>query len=145
MLISKTCSYAIRATIYLAEFSGRKYVPIKDISAQLGISFHFLTKILQTLTARNLLVSFRGPNGGIALAKSAADISILEIIEAIDGAVLFDACLLGLETCDEKNPCRMHEYWDKERERLRELFRSTSLKKIKDGVTGAEFTDPGLS
>jgi len=144
MFLSKTCSYAIRAAIYLAEFPGQKYVPIKEISGKLGISFHFLTKILQMLTARNLLVSFRGPNGGIALAKPATDISILEIIEAVDGSTLFEACLLGLKSCDDKNPCWMHEQWSGERERLRELFKTTSIQKIKDGVTRAEFLDQDL-
>jgi Rrf2 family iron-sulfur cluster assembly transcriptional regulator len=140
MFISKTCSYAIRAAIYLAEFEGgKKYVPVKEISENLGISFHFLTKILQMLTARNLMVSFRGPNGGIALSKPASDISLQEIIEAIDGTALFEACLLSLERCDQAGPCRLHESWVKERERLKELFTSTSLQTIKDGSSRGDF------
>ena len=145
MFISKTCCYAIRAAIYLAEFDGeKKFVPVREISEKVGVSFHFLTKILQMLTARNLMVSFRGPNGGIALSKPASNISLQDIIEAIDGAALFEACLLGLAKCDEDHPCHLHEAWVNERSRLKELFRSTSLQTIRDGASRGDFLTRNL-
>ncbi len=134
MLISKTCSYAIRATLYLAVQPPGKYIPIREISDKLGISFHFLTKILQTLTARNILLSYRGPNGGITLARHASQIHLSEIIEAVDGESIFKVCVIGLEGCSDESPCPLHVQWAVEREKLRNLFKSMTLQKLVDGT-----------
>jgi Rrf2 family protein len=129
-MISKTCSHAIRASLYLASQSSVGFVPVKCIAEQLGISFHFLTKILQTLTARRILVSFRGPNGGVKLARPARSIKVREIVEAIDGADIFTACVLGLDQCSDDNPCPVHENWAVIRRRISTLFENTSLDRL---------------
>ncbi|NIM19834.1 MAG: Rrf2 family transcriptional regulator [Candidatus Latescibacteria bacterium] len=129
-MISKTCSYAIRAALYLASQPADKFVPIREISEKLGISFHFLTKILQVLTARNILLSFRGPNGGITLARPKSAISLAEIVLAIDGPAIFEECVLGLEKCDDNNPCPVHDHWKEQREECREFFDTTTLEKL---------------
>ncbi|HCT51303.1 MAG TPA: transcriptional regulator, partial [Balneola sp.] len=65
MLLSKSCVYGLRASIYLASKSDEEFNSIKEMSDKLEISFHFLTKILQQLTAESLMVSYKGPKGGI--------------------------------------------------------------------------------
>jgi Rrf2 family protein len=127
MLLSKTCSYAIRAALYIAVHKDRKFIPIRDISAELGVSFHFLTKILQILTGRNILLSFRGPNGGISLARPAKEIMLAEVVEAVDGLAIFHNCVLGLGLCNEENPCPVHEHWTDVRQNCRAFFETTSL------------------
>ena len=63
-LLTKSCVYGLRATLYVASFCGeRHFVPIREISEKLGLSFHFLTKILQKLTEAGLMESYRGPSG----------------------------------------------------------------------------------
>ena len=69
MLLSKSCVYGLRATLYLATKDRNEFTPIKRLSDKLEISFHFLTKILQQLTADGMLESFKGPNGGVRLTK----------------------------------------------------------------------------
>ncbi len=83
MLLSKTCSYGIRAAIYIAVQKDQQYVPIKEISETLKISFHFLTKILQILTKKGIIESIKGPGGGVGLRIDPSEISILDIIYAI--------------------------------------------------------------
>jgi Rrf2 family protein len=134
MLLSKTCSYAIRAALYIAVHQDRQFIPIRDISEQLGVSFHFLTKILQILTGRNILVSFRGPNGGIALARPAKDVMLAELVEAVDGLAIFNNCVLGLGLCDEENPCPVHEHWTDVRKNCQEFFKTTSLQFLVDEI-----------
>ncbi|NIV03877.1 MAG: Rrf2 family transcriptional regulator, partial [Calditrichae bacterium] len=95
-MFSQACNYGIRAALYVASLEEQKFVPIRDIAEKLDISFHFLTKILQKLTLKNIMVSYRGPNGGISLAKPAEQITLLNVIEAIDGPDLFTECILGL-------------------------------------------------
>lgn len=136
LLISKACNYGIRASLFVASRSDLQYLPIRQISDELNISFHFLTKILQMLTQRNIMSSYRGPNGGILLAKPADQISIFDIIEAIDGLKLFKECILGLPECNNAKPCPLHEKWADVREELKNTFLTSNLsdltKQIKD-------------
>ena len=88
MMFSKACVYGLRAALYVATLDKQAFVPIKTISDHLDISFHFLTKILQTLTQHHIMLSYRGPNGGIALARPAEQINAIQIVEAIDGTRL---------------------------------------------------------
>ena len=100
------------------------------MSAQMDISFHFLTKILQRMTRAGLLASTRGAKGGLALAKPAAKITLLDIVRSVEGDDLFRECILGLAGCGEKRPCPLHRYWGKERSRIEKLFRKMTLARL---------------
>lgn len=127
MLLSKSCVYGLRATIYLATKEDQKYVPIKKMSETLEISHHFLTKILQQLTAQELLDSYKGPNGGVKLTKPGSKVTLLDIVSAIDGPQLLTECVLGLPGCGHKKPCPMHEKWVETRDSVRKMLEGTSL------------------
>jgi Rrf2 family protein len=126
-ILSKSCIYGVQAAIYVASLPSNEYVSIQEIAGKLNISFHFLTKVLQILTQNGLMVSYRGPNGGIALAKPASTISLSDIIEAIDGNTIFTECLLGLPGCGHADPCPAHEQWTAMRGKLNALCKKTSL------------------
>lgn len=134
MVLSKACSYGVLATLYIARKEGEGYVSIKKISEELKISFHFLTKILQTLTENNILESFRGPRGGVRLKKRPEEVTLLDIIKSIDGGDVFTECLLGLPGCGEAKPCPMHEYWSVARGQLEENFRNKNLAQISERI-----------
>lgn len=130
-MLSASCKYGIRAAAYLAHEAGTgTYVPIHKIAKDLGISFHFLTKILQTLTQDNILISHRGPSGGVILARPAKAITVLDIMQSIDGPELFSTCILGLPRCNDKQPCALHTRWGKERERLAGMFGRLTLAQL---------------
>lgn len=118
-LLSKSCVYGIRAVLFVAGRPPGGYVSIGEIAKQLGLSFHFLTKILQRLTDHGLLVSYRGPSGGVALARPPAEISLLDIVDGIDGTEVFRSCLLGLQGCGERKPCPLHKSWARQRAEMR--------------------------
>lgn len=139
MLLSKSAEYGVRATLYLASLESKGFVSIRDISDELDISFHFLTKIFQRLTRDGILQSFRGPNGGVALARPASAITLRDIVVAIDGGDLFRSCLLGLPGCGEGNPCPLHDQWAVERARLEEMLANKRLDE-----TAYEVTQNGL-
>jgi len=130
MLLSKSCVYGLRAALFMASKKEEGYLPIREISNKLDISFHFLTKILQQLTSAGLLESFRGPNGGVRLTKDGKEISLLEIVEAIDGPDLLTECALGLPRCGEDIPCPLHEKWANTRDNIRVMLQQTSLKEM---------------
>ena len=144
LLISKTCNYGIRAALYVASKTDLQFVPIRKISADLKISFHFLTKILQVLTQKNIMASYRGPKGGVSLAKPPSSITILEIIEAIDGLNLFQGCILGLPECNNSNPCPLHEKWAFMREELKTTFQQANLSELTQRIKdfGLRISEP---
>jgi Rrf2 family protein len=149
MLLSKTCDYAIRSTLYVAMYPERAFLPIREISSELGLSFHFLTKILQTLSQAGIMTSFKGPNGGVALARPAGEIMLKEIVLAIDGDRLFCGCMIGLDHCDDDHPCPVHDQWSGLRANLEQLFSTTTMAYLADRVRheGFRLTDlplPGI-
>lgn len=132
MMLSKSCEYGLRAALYLASLDEEGYVPISTISEELDISFPFLTKIFQKLNDAGLLTSQRGPKGGVALTRTADDVTLYEIVVAIDGEDLFRECVLGLPNCGDAEPCPLHEEWADERSRIETLFRNSSLSELPD-------------
>ncbi len=130
MLFSKGCTYAIRASLLVTTKEikdGRKFIPIRELSDELDLSFHFLTKIMQVLTEAKIMESFRGPNGGVGLARPAREITLIDVIAAVDGLDLFSECALGLPGCGERTPCPLHAAWAKRREDLQRMFEKTTL------------------
>ena len=134
-IISKSSEYGLRAALYIAARPVGDYVSIGEMSREMGISFHFLTKILQKLSQGGLLKSRRGAQGGIALAKPADTISLLDIVENVDGADLFGGCILGLTGCGVNRPCPLHQHWSRERTRIETMFRKMTLKRLARDMT----------
>jgi Rrf2 family protein len=137
-MLSASCGYAIRAAIFIALESNGKSVSIRLASQRLGISFHFLTKILQVLTRDELLVSQRGRGGGVTLARPSEDITVFDLIRAVDGDSLFRSCILGLPGCDDQNSCPMHERWSTQREQLMSMARNTTLAQLAADVRSGQ-------
>jgi len=128
MLFSRSCVYGIRALIYLALDDSRPYISIKELSNNLDISFHFLTKTLQILSHNQIVISAKGTKGGVALNRLPEKINVYDIAVAIDGAAVFDECVLGLPGCADDNPCPMHAIWRVTKEELRQQLISANLK-----------------
>ena len=80
------------------------------------------------------MISYRGPAGGIALAKPASDISLIEIITALEGTDFFKGCILALPNCGDEAPCPLHEYWGKMRDELKDMFEQTSLAELGEKI-----------
>ncbi len=130
MIFSKACEYGIRASLLVASQEDDGFIPIREIGDDLGISHHFLTKVLQDLTKAGLMKSLRGPNGGVALNRSPKTIFLFEIVVAIDGHDRFEGCILGLPECGEGNPCPLHDYWGGVRDGIRGRFESITLNEL---------------
>ncbi|HFE64736.1 MAG TPA: Rrf2 family transcriptional regulator, partial [Caldithrix sp.] len=114
-------------------------------SQQLGISFHFLTKILQILTRKNILTSYRGPNGGVGFALPPENISLKDVIVAIDGTAIFEQCILGLNQCSDENPCPLHNEWKKIKTQMEQLFGNTTLASLAENMASGGFRITNLA
>ncbi|GJM45631.1 MAG: hypothetical protein DHS20C21_24730 [Gemmatimonadota bacterium] len=135
MIFSTVCEYGIRALTHLAAYGESGPVQVKDIAEAEQIPRHFLAKILNQLTYKGLVKASRGPGGGFQLLKSADEIEIGEIIEAIDGfETIRDRCVLGLDACSDKDPCPMHEQWHGVREPFLQQVSTLTLAALGDTI-----------
>jgi Rrf2 family iron-sulfur cluster assembly transcriptional regulator len=136
MYMSKACSYGVRATLYLSGQKSIDYVPVRAVAERLGASSHFLTKILQQLTAAGFVESFRGPRGGVRLAEHTRKATLYDIVVAIDGPGTFEGCVLGMEGCGDEEPCPLHEHWARVRGSIKSVFQSATLGEIGADLEG---------
>lgn len=127
MVLSKSCIYGIQATIFVAAQSGSDYVSISRIAKELNISFHFLTKVLQQVTEAGILLSYRGPKGGVTLARPSSRVTLYDLVCAIDGPAMFTECMLGLPGCGVAEPCPAHEQWTALRAKFTLIAKKTTL------------------
>jgi Rrf2 family transcriptional regulator, iron-sulfur cluster assembly transcription factor len=111
MIYSRSAEYAIRAFVYLADMSEGKYVMVKHIAEQTDIPTHFLAKILQQMARKGFLKSSKGPTGGFTMRMKPEDVSLLKIVEAMDGLNDYQRCPGGMTECSDEAPCGMHESW----------------------------------
>ena len=130
MFLSSGCEYAIQTILYLARCAEAKFISVKNIAENNNLSYYFLGKVVQKLTKKGLLISYKGPNGGVGLARKAEDIYLLQIVEAIDGLDFYNKCLIGLPKCDENHPCPIHNDWTKVREEIYAVLKEKSIKQF---------------
>jgi len=134
-MFSKACKYAINAMIYVATLpEGQERSGLKEISRAINSPEAFTAKILQELVKVDLLHSIKGPNGGFFLQRDTNQIFLSEIVQAIDGDIIFTGCALGMEKCSEDHPCPVHHKFKAVRDHLTGMLMTTSLKDVADRV-----------
>lgn len=128
-MFSKACEHGIRAVLFLATQSeAHQTVKIPAISEAIKSPKAYTSKILTKLVQHNIVHSQTGPKGGFYVdSNQLAQISIKDIVQAIDGSAMFSQCGLGLESCDAKNPCPMHDTFSALRTQLKQDLECTSL------------------
>ncbi len=130
MIYSRSAEYAIRAFVHLATVPEGKYAMVKQIAEEADIPSHFLAKILQQMARKGFLRSSKGPTGGFCLRMSAADLSLLQIVDSIDGLTDFERCPAGMAECNDQAPCGMHDSWKALRSRIMEYLERTSIEDL---------------
>lgn len=135
-MFSKTCEYAIRASIFIATQSFHdKRVTVKDISERIDSPQSFTAKILQILAKNNLVHSVKGIGGGFEIPKEIMNqIKLSQIVIAIDGDSIFTCCGLGLGKCSEIHHCSVHEKFKEIRQELVSMLVETNLEELALGV-----------
>ena len=111
MQITRQADYALRAIIYLSGLEENKKATTSLIAKDQKIPPSFLAKIISQLSLAGLIHTSRGAGGGVSLAKSASEISVLEVVEAIDGPVYLNECTEGTANCPFLESCPIQEVW----------------------------------
>ncbi len=127
MLLSRSAEYAVRAMTFLAMQPAGKLSGAKEIAQAENIPIPFLWKLLQHLTRRKLIRSYKGLRGGYQLALPADRIALNMVLNAIEGYESFSGCVLGLPQCDEANACPLHEVWKQLRGSMNNMLEQNTL------------------
>ena len=131
-MLSKTCEYALRAMIYIAQQSrDGSMINIKEVAGKINSPELFIGKILQGLSKQGFLQSSKGRYGGFYISDDEAKHSLADIITAIDGDKMFQGCGLGLAFCSETNPCPIHNTYKEARDQLQEIYGKTTLSQFR--------------
>lgn len=138
-MYSKGCEYAIKALAQMED--PEQNYSAKDICKRARIPESFSRKVFQFLVRGKFLDAIQGPGGGYRLHQNLNEVSILDIIHAVDGPKAFDHCIMGFAKCSEKIPCLLHDNWRKAK---KHLIDELSGKKLKDliGLEQKKRRDP---
>ena len=131
-MLSKTCEYAIRASIFIAtQSSQNKRVTIKEIAKNIDSPQSFTAKILQILAKKEIVHSIKGIGGGFEIPKDdIKKINLAQIVIAIDGEALFTSCGLGIDHCSEERPCPLYKKFKGIRKELVFMLENTNLEEM---------------
>lgn len=120
--------------------SANENIELSKIAAEYDIPKHFLSKILQQLVKGKLLSSTKGPSGGYRLIRHPDEITLIEIVEIIDGTDVFYECGIGFKKCDDEDPCPFHDDYKTVRDKVKQLFETKTLGELsKDPETSDTF------
>ncbi len=127
MIYSATTEYAIRALAHMATLPPGERILARDLASATGVPRQFLGKILHRLARIGLLESAKGRGGGFRFARPPEAIPLAELVEVVEGEDIMKMCVLGLELCNDSQPCPMHDQWKVFRDRLRDRVHSATL------------------
>ena len=127
MIHSVATKYAIRAVCHIAHLPPGSRAQVKEISESLDIPQAFLSKILQDLARKGILVSAKGPGGGFELNCSPSETSLYRLVQAVEGPMVEGDCILGLSLCADDTKCPIHDTWKDIQDAFRERMQATSI------------------
>ena len=127
MQITRQADYAVRAMLYLAQIGPEQRASTSQIAEEKQIPPSFLAKIVSQLSVAGLLQTSRGARGGVTLARAADDISLLDVVEAIDGPILLNECVSNAGACQFGDSCPMKPVWCDAQSELVERLSNTTF------------------
>lgn len=135
MRLSRAGEYAVRCVLYLAQRQPQEVTPRWVVAQAMEIPEPFLAKIGQQLARAGIVEILQGAKGGYRLRRTAAEITLLEVVEAVMGELFLNDCLLRPESCSRSQHCMVHRIWSKAREQLRLTLSEASFQSLLEGET----------
>ena len=128
MIFSSATEYAIRGLSELAcRSQNGQSILLNDLVSGTDLPRDFVAKLFQKLVKGNILNSAKGRGGGFSLARPAHEITLMQIVEVMEGPQCFDRCVVGLEKCNDQMPCPQHDLYKPIRHRLKDYLGTTTL------------------
>lgn len=130
MQITRQADYAIRAMLFLASLKPGERASTSQIAETRKIPSSFLAKIISQLSIAGLIHTSRGARGGVSLARDPGDVSILDVVEAIDGPIQLNDCTLDPHQCIFGDECPIRPLWCETQAELVAKLRATTFSKF---------------
>jgi Rrf2 family protein len=127
MQITRATDYAVRIMITLSTLPEGTRVAAPELARSIEAPDSFVSKVLQQLVQRGMVTSHRGAGGGFQLAVRPADVSLLNVVEMVEGPLQINLCLPGEATCDRKSWCGAHPIWSEAQEALKKVLAGASI------------------
>ena len=127
MQITRQADYALRAVLYLARLDGSERAATSTVAENQHIPPSFLAKIVSQLSIAGLLHTSRGARGGVTLAREPKEITLLEVVEAIDGPIQLNECVGSDGGCSFDNECPLRPVWCETQEKLVARLKATTF------------------
>lgn len=140
--LTRDGEYAVRAVLHLASQPEGKVSLVNEISEAQDIPKSYLSKIMQHLTKAGLVRSRRGAKGGFMLARSAEQITLRQTIEAVEGPINLNICLIKKGECPKDEICPVHPVWRDVQEKLFEILDSKNMAELAE--TGKKLFKAGI-
>lgn len=133
MELTRKGEYAIRGILYLAGQPQGKVALISEIAQSAEVPKSFLSKIFQSFAKMGLVNSYRGTGGGFTLARPAARITLREVVEAVEGPILPNRCLIGKGVCAKDATCSVHPVWQRVQKEVVAILDGITLEELIEG------------
>lgn len=130
MQITRQADYALRAMLYLAKIDPNDRAATSQIANEQHIPPSFLAKIISQLSIAGLIHTSRGARGGVSLAMAPEKITLLAVVEAIDGPIALNECTLNPGVCVFGESCPIHPIWCETQAELVEKLRKTNFAQL---------------
>jgi Rrf2 family protein len=127
MQITRQADYALRAMLYLAKLEKDVRAATSQIADEQQIPPSFLAKIISQLSIAGLILTSRGARGGVTLARQAEEITLLDVVEAIDGPISLNVCSHSAGACPFGDDCPIQPIWSDAQHDLVDKLRSTNF------------------
>jgi len=144
MQITRAGEYGVLGMMYLARRgngASRKTAMIDEVSRAEKVPKSFLAKIFQNLARAGLVTSVRGAGGGFVLAKPSTEITVLEIVEAIEGKIVFQRCKQDKPDCKHIGGCALCGLFEQAQDGLKDVLTRTTLDQLIRRQENIEFAD----
>lgn len=130
MQITRQADYAVRAVLHLARMGNTERAATSTVAKEQNIPPSFLAKIISQLSIAGLLHTSRGARGGVTLAREPKDITLLEVVEAIDGPIQLNECVGNDGICTFEEECPIKPVWCSAQEELVQRLKSTNFAQL---------------
>ncbi len=127
MQITRATDYAVRVMAHLATLPEGARVPVSELARAGGAPESFVSKVLQQLVRCGMVTSLRGMGGGFQLAVRPDQVTLLELVEAVEGPLQINLCLPGKQSCDRKSWCGAHPIWREAQAALKKTLASATI------------------
>lgn len=133
MQITRQADYAVRAVLELATNDSNERLTAEEIAERRAIPLAFLSKTLGRLAEVGIVTTRRGVKGGVELGRPPANITLLEVVEAIDGPIALNECVLNEDACRWTDSCPVHGVWCQLQNQLRSQLEAMSFRDMMNG------------